>query len=241
VPSTEPLIFREEKAARAALEALRWPNGANCPHCGSAQVAKVGGEKQTHRAGLFRCKGCRGQFTVTVGTVFERSKVPLNKWLHVIHLENSNAREVMTPWHMAQATGLTFKTIEEMRARIYGAVNTYDGPNTIFGRAITAHIGSRRPTPPKPRKHVDAEGQEKLDFGRWYRWRKKHPLGEVIPADGSLGRALDTPLKGIDSTERLIRLLIKTPKPPIGPEITVPSRATARKRSLENRASNRSG
>jgi hypothetical protein len=165
--------------------------------------------------------------------VFERSKVPLSKWLLVIHLENSNAREVMAPWEMAQATGLTFKTIEKMRARIYAAVNTYDGPNTIFGRAITAHIGGRRPTPPKPTKRDDG----KRDFRRWYNWRKKHPLGAVVPADGSLGRALDIPLKGIDSTERLVRLLLATPKPPKGRRITAPSRPAVRKRPLESRAS----
>jgi hypothetical protein len=172
-----------------------------------------------------------------VGTVFERSKVPLSKWLHVIHLENSNGREVMTPWEMAQVTGLTFKTIEKMRARIYAAVNTYDGPNTIFGRAITAHISSRRPTPPKPTKYTDYEGELRVDFRKWYNWRKKHPLGDIVPADGSLGRALDTPLKGIDSTERLVRLLIATPKPPKRRRITAPSRAAVRKRQLESHAS----
>jgi hypothetical protein len=124
-----------------------------------------------------------------------------------------------------------------MRARIYAAVNTYAGPNTIFGRAITAHIGSRRPTPPKPREYVDDEGQTRVSFRKWYRWREKHPLGEVIAADGSLGRALDKPLKDIDSTERLIRLLLRTPKPPKGRKIKTPSRATVRKRLLEDRLS----
>jgi hypothetical protein len=167
--------------------------------------------------------------------VFERSKVPLSKWLHVIHLENSNAREVITPWEMAQATGLTFKTIEKMRARIYAAVNTYDGPNTIFGRAITAHISNRRPTPPKPTEYTDYERRLRVDFRKWYNWRKKHPLGDVVPADGSLGRALDKPLKDIDSTERLVRLLLATPKPPKGRKITAPSRTSLRKRRLEPR------
>ena len=191
--STEPLIFRDEGAARDALEALRWPNGASCPHCGSAEVAKVGGEKQTHRAGLFRCKGCRGQFTVTVGTVLERSKVPLNKWLHLIHLVNW---EDMTPTQLAQAIHLDFKTIERMRTRILSAVDTYDGPNTIFGPAMTANISSRRAVP--------------RGIRRWYRWRAKNPKGPTIPADGSLGRV--APIKGADRTERLIRLLLKTPK-----------------------------
>jgi hypothetical protein len=112
-------------------------------------------------------------------------------------------------------------------SRIYAAVNTYDGPNTIFGRAITAHISSRRPVPPKPSKYEDDEGRTRFSFRKWYRWREKHPLGEIIAADGSLGRALDKPLKGIDSTERLIRLLLTTPKPPKDRKITAPSRGAA--------------
>src|SRR3569833_1380307 len=69
-------IFTDETAARDHLEAIRWPEGPICPHCGNSnqeRVAKVQGEKQSHRPGLFYCNECKGQFTVTVGTVFELS------------------------------------------------------------------------------------------------------------------------------------------------------------------------
>jgi hypothetical protein len=72
----------------------------------------------------------------------------------------------------------------------------------------------------------------KRDFRKWYRWREKHPLGEAIPADGSLGRALCVPLKDIGSTERLVRLLLRTPKPPKGRKLAAPSRAASRLEGL---------
>src|SRR5215207_6747698 len=69
----ESPIFKDEDAAREALEATRWPDGPTCPHCGSVKrIAKL--EGKTHRPGLYYCNECKGQFTVTVGTVFERSK-----------------------------------------------------------------------------------------------------------------------------------------------------------------------
>ena len=73
--------FTDENAAREAMEAIIWPNGPICPHCGPAN-AKIGRfvEGQSARVGLYYCGECKAQFTVTVGTIFERSKVPLSKW-----------------------------------------------------------------------------------------------------------------------------------------------------------------
>ena len=84
-------IFTDETAAREALEAIRWPSGPACVHCGATEhVSHVGSAKQTHRPGLFYCKDCKGQFTVTVGTVFERSKIPLTKrWMTTFMLCSS--------------------------------------------------------------------------------------------------------------------------------------------------------
>src|SRR5262249_54374838 len=81
-----------------ALEALRWPDGPVCinARCGAdkAHVFKVGGAKQSHRAGLYSCRKCRTQFTVTVGTFFERSRVPLSKWLRAIHMLNTSTTRI---------------------------------------------------------------------------------------------------------------------------------------------------
>ena len=67
--------FIDPVAARKHLEALRWPDGAECPHCSLINATAVKGGRE----GLYQCNSCREQFTVTVGTVFERSKVALNR------------------------------------------------------------------------------------------------------------------------------------------------------------------
>ncbi|MGY2983387.1 transposase [Bradyrhizobium sp. USDA 4508] len=188
-------IFHDEASARGALEHLRWPEGYRCLECRSPNVEKIGGEKRAHRAGLLRCKDCRRQFTVTVGTVFHRSKVPLNKWMQIVHMEAHASRRGHNSWQMALATDLTHKTVEKVRARIYAGVGKYEGPNNIFGRRLGAYVRSQRPQsyqrPPKPGERDDADEymtfRQACDFRRWYAWRKRNPLGPTIEAQGVLG------------------------------------------------------
>ena len=72
--------FATDDAARGYLESVRWPNGPVCAHCGETEkVTRL--EGKSHRAGLFQCNACKEQFTVTVGTIFEKSHIPLRKWL----------------------------------------------------------------------------------------------------------------------------------------------------------------
>jgi transposase-like protein len=91
---TDP-IFNDEAAAWKHFEAIRWPNGPVCPHCTSVDHADpiVG---KTARRGLYRCRAvsCRGQFTATVGTVFERSHIPMHKWLLATHLMTSSKKGI---------------------------------------------------------------------------------------------------------------------------------------------------
>ncbi len=78
-------IFHDDDAAREWLEAQIWAQGRFCPHCGLVDNSTaLKGEK--HRAGLYQCNACREQFTVTVGTLYERSKIPLHKWLAATQL-----------------------------------------------------------------------------------------------------------------------------------------------------------
>ena len=77
--------FHDEAAAYAWLEAVLWPNGPTCPHCGATDRIYTFHGK-AHRFGVKKCGHCRKQFTVKVGTVFEQSHVPLNKWLQAVHL-----------------------------------------------------------------------------------------------------------------------------------------------------------
>lgn len=117
-------IFQDETKARAALEATRWPDGPYCPHCGNSdqdRIAKVEGKKQSHRPGLYYCAECKGQFTVTVGTVFERSKVPLTKWWMAVHMFNSGKNGV-SAHEIHRNLGVTYKTAWFMMHRIREAM-----------------------------------------------------------------------------------------------------------------------
>jgi transposase-like protein len=84
-------IFHDEAKATAHMEADRWSDGAYCPHCGSTNVTKMGG---TTQAGMFMCNGCRDKFTVRTGTVFERSHIPLHKWLLALHVMAASKKSV---------------------------------------------------------------------------------------------------------------------------------------------------
>jgi len=81
---TDP-IFNNEDAARAHFEALRWPDGRVCPHCGVVGESTLLQGKST-RPGLYKCRACRKPFSATMRTVYERSHIPLHKWLLATHL-----------------------------------------------------------------------------------------------------------------------------------------------------------
>lgn len=90
--------YQNEVAARTYLEKLFWPDGPVCPHCGIiGEATKLDREEgsDTHgRKGLHQCNACRKQFTVTVGTIFEDSKIPLHKWLLAFRLMCSSKKGI---------------------------------------------------------------------------------------------------------------------------------------------------
>lgn len=112
--------FTDDEAAREHLESLRWPNGPVCPHCGGTERnSRLAGE--SHRPGLIFCGDCRSQFTVTVGTVFERSKVPLHKWILATHLLCSSKKGI-SGHQLHRTLGVTYKTAWFMAHRIREAM-----------------------------------------------------------------------------------------------------------------------
>jgi transposase-like protein len=134
-------LFHDEDRAREALEAVRWPHGAVCPHCGNLdqdKIAKVEGKKQSHRPGLYYCNECKGQFTVTVGTVFERSKVPLTKWWMAAHMMNFGKNSV-SAHEIHRALGVTYKTAWFMMHRLREAmIVSKPGPMGATGGNVQA-------------------------------------------------------------------------------------------------------
>jgi transposase-like protein len=86
-------IFHDDEAARLHLEAQRWPNGPYCPRCGEAEkVTRLQGKSTA--PGLCICKSCRTKFSVTMGTVFERSHIPLSKWMLGFRLMASSKKGI---------------------------------------------------------------------------------------------------------------------------------------------------
>ena len=113
-------IYNDPKKAREHLEATVWPNGPVCPHCGVLdQATKMEGKK--HRPGLYNCRECRRQFSVTVGTVFERSKIPLNKWVLASHLMASS-KKGFSAHQLHRTIGVTYKTAWFMMHRLREAM-----------------------------------------------------------------------------------------------------------------------
>jgi transposase-like protein len=131
-------IFTDEAKAREWLEARIWPNGPTCPHCGNADQTRITAMHGTvHRAGLYQCNEpeCREQFTVTVGTVFERSKIPLTKWLAALFLLSSS-KKGMSTHQMHRMLDISYKSTWFMTHRLREAMRSGDlapmgGPGTI--------------------------------------------------------------------------------------------------------------
>jgi transposase-like protein len=90
VDLTDP-IFNNEEVARKHFEASRWPNGPICPHCGVVDEATELKGKST-RPGVYNCRACDKPFTATIGTIFERSHIPMHKWLLAIRLLSSSKK-----------------------------------------------------------------------------------------------------------------------------------------------------
>jgi len=115
-------IFTDEEAARKHLEKLRWPNGPFCPHCGETKkITKL--EGNSHRPGLYLCNGCRQHFTVTVGTLFERSHIHLHKWLLAFHLMASSKKGI-SAHQLHRMLGITYKSAWFMAHRIREAMKS---------------------------------------------------------------------------------------------------------------------
>src|ERR1700692_2384124 len=121
---TDP-IFHDETKAREWLEQARWPNGVNCPHCGSLRPAVMGGKG--HRPGLYHCPDCRGQFTVLTGSVMERSHISLPKWVLALRLMTCSKKGVW-PHQIHRSLNITYKTAWFMCHRIREAMSIPDAP-----------------------------------------------------------------------------------------------------------------
>ena len=102
-------IFHDDDAAREYLETVLWPHGPVCPRCGvmGDRITKMTGKSL--RPGVYNCKDCRKPFSVTVGTVMERSHIALHKWLLAFRLMASSKKGV-SAHQLHRTLGVTLKT-----------------------------------------------------------------------------------------------------------------------------------
>lgn len=142
-------IYQDAEAARKHLEGIRWPDGPICPHCGVVDNAAELRGKST-RPGVYKCRDCRKPFSVTVGTVFERSKVPLNKWVLATHLLASSKKGISSH-QIHRMLGVTYKTAWFMTHRIRHAMETTDTTPMGSGGGIVeadeTYVGRKKGSP----------------------------------------------------------------------------------------------
>jgi transposase-like protein len=147
-------IYNDDDAAREHLEKLLWSDGPECPHCGAVDEATKLQGKST-RPGVWKCRACRKPFSVTVGTVFERSKIPLHKWVLATHLMNASKKGISAHqlWRML---GGTYQTAWFMAHRIREAMREgglsplggegkiVEADETYYGKSETDHVSPQR-------------------------------------------------------------------------------------------------
>ncbi|MGD0972299.1 MAG: IS1595 family transposase [Desulfobaccales bacterium] len=131
--------YQDEEAARAHLEKIRWPNGPVCPHCGSInEASKVNpkpGSRKPVRKGVWWCRSCKKQFTITVGSIFEDSHIPLHKWLLAIHLILSSKKGISSHQLMRNLEIGSYRSAWFMAHRIRWAL-TQEPVKALFGGTV---------------------------------------------------------------------------------------------------------
>src|SRR6202047_33106 len=141
-------IFHDDDAAREHLESVLWPGGPVCPRCGimGERITKLQGKST--RAGVYKCKDCRKPFSVTVGTVMERSHIPLSKWLLAAQLMASSKKS-MSAHQLHRMLGTSYEAawflfhrLREGANNLGGGSGPLGGENKV-GEADESYVGGK--------------------------------------------------------------------------------------------------
>jgi transposase-like protein len=138
-------VYHDEDAARAYIEQVRWPEFVSCALCGSVEkISRLGGESMG--PGWWYCGACKGKFTVRVGMIFERSHIPLHKWLLALRLMTSSKKGV-SAHQLHRTLGITYKSAWFLGHRIREAMSETGsapvGGEGMFVEADETHVGGR--------------------------------------------------------------------------------------------------
>jgi transposase-like protein len=162
-----------EDQARETIERIIWPNGPVCPHCGATEnLTRMQGK--AHRPGLFQCNNCHEQFTVTVGTIFEDSHIPLRKWLMAFALLCS-AKKGISALQLQRELDLgSYRTAWHLAHRIRHAMSREPLSGLLKGTVEVdeTYVGGK----PRPKA-----GEPRPKRGRG---TKKTPVVALVERDG---------------------------------------------------------
>jgi transposase-like protein len=159
--------FADADKARELLEGMRWKNGTTCPHCNATKAYKLEAKttsKSGGRKGLWKCAECRKQFTVTVGTIFEDSRIPLNKWLYAINLICSS-KKGMSAHQLHRMLGITYKSAWFMAHRIRYAMTQEPLFSKLNGtvEADETYVGGKAKNMHKSEREKRIQGRGTVD------------------------------------------------------------------------------
>jgi len=169
--------FSNAEDARKHLEAVRWPDGTICPHCGSLgesyRLEAKPESKTPVRPGVWKCKGCRKQFTVTVGTIFADSHIPLHKWLMAIHLLCAS-KKGMSSHQLHRMLGVTYRSAWFMTHRIRFAMSPNGTEKKLTGTVEVdeTYVGGKR-------KGIGRRGRPSIDS-------HKSPVVSLVQRNGNV-------------------------------------------------------
>lgn len=173
-----------EDEARAILEGIRWPKGPICPHCNSKRITRLNPKSDKVRDGVIQCNDCRGQFTVTVGTVMHRSHITLRQWVQAFYSMCSHKKGV-SALQLQRNLGLhSYKSAWHLAHRIRWAMKEGTFAKGLKGTVEVdeTYIGGK----PRSKKNENKRG----------RGTKKTPVMVLVERGG---KAFSKPIKRVDA------------------------------------------
>jgi transposase-like protein len=160
-------IFNDDNAAREYLESVLWPQGPVCPRCGvmGDRITKLAGKST--RPGVYNCKDCRKPFSVTVGTIMERSHIPLSKWVLATRLMAAS-KKGMSAHQLHRMLNTSYEAAWFLFHRLREAADDIDETGPLGGankvvEADETYIGGK-----EANKHATCE-----DAARCWRWPRR--------------------------------------------------------------------
>lgn len=133
--------FPTQHACIAHLEAMRWPETPQCPHCNSEHVAR---KAEKNRVGRWNCHDCHNSYNVLSGTIFEKTRIPLQKWFLAISLV-LNAKKSLSSYQLSRDLNITHQSAWYMQQRIRAAMTQGDPDQLLNGiiEADETYIGGK--------------------------------------------------------------------------------------------------